>query len=382
MLKPDYHHNIVNLMASLSEAMGGQSGPYSPLSWLKREDLGEGTIVLLIIDGLGYDYISGHPNSFLHSHLKGELSTVFPTTTASAITSFMTGVAPQQHAITGWFMWLRELGCVATTLPFNPRYRGTGFNTSGIRPEQIIGKGSLFDQLPVECHAINPAFITNSPYNLALTGRAQRHSYQTLEEMVTLIEQYSTDSKRKLITAYWPELDSLAHINGIGSTVVANHFEELDRTIEKLHTTLSNSGVRLLITADHGLIDTDEQHTILLDDHPELADCLTVPLCGEPRTAYCYLRPERKERFIDYVTNNLDHACQLVESGQLIASGNFGLGNSHPQLHYRVGDYVLLMKENYVIKDRLLTEKPFSQTGTHGGLSRQELYVPLILPGA
>jgi hypothetical protein len=44
-----------------------------------------------------------------------------------------------------------------------------------------------------------------------------------------------------------------------------------------------------------------------------------------------------------------------------------------------VGEDVLVMKENYIIKDRLLTEKAFQQCGVHGGLSAQELYVPLIL---
>ncbi len=107
-----------------------------------------------------------------------------------------------------------------------------------------------------------------------------------------------------------------------------------------------------------------------------------MPLCGEPRTAYCYVRQERTQHFERYITTNLDHACQLTESKQLIASGYFGLGHSHPELHHRVGDYTLLMKENYVIRDRLLTEKPFTQIGVHGGLSHQELYVPLIIPRA
>lgn len=381
MLKPDYHNSIVNLMASISEALGGPTGPYSPLPWLAREDLGEGPVVLLILDGLGYDYLAAHPDSFLHENLKGELSSVFPTTTASAITSFMTGVAAQQHAITGWFMWLRELGCVTTTLPFNPRYRGPCFDALGITPRQFIGKGSLFDQLDVECHSINPAFIADSPYSLALSGNAQRHSYRSIEEMVALIDQCTADGQRKLVTAYWPEFDSLAHSNGIGSEAVASHFAELDNAVERLHTTLILSGTRLLITADHGLIDTDELCTVRLDDHPELADCLTLPLCGEPRTAYCYVRPGRQQRFEQYVTTQLGQTCQLMESEQLIASGYFGLGDSHPQLHYRVGDYTLLMKENYVIRDHLLTERPFTQTGVHGGLSHQELFVPLIIAG-
>ena len=203
-----------------------------------------------------------------------------------------------------------------------------------------------------------------------------------VKEMVALIGELTADSQRKYITAYWPEFDSLAHSCGIGSETIADHFTILDNAIEKLHAEISRNGARLLITADHGLIDTDEQHTIRLDHHPQLADYLALPLCGEPRTAYCYVRPGLEEQFERYISNHLEHACSLVKSEQLIASGYFGLGDSHPQLQFRVGDYTLLMKENYVIRDRLLTEKPFSQIGVHGGLSEQELYVPLIIPGS
>ena len=39
------------------------------------------------------------------------------TATATAITTFMTGLAPQQHGLTGWHVYLKELGCVTAVLP-------------------------------------------------------------------------------------------------------------------------------------------------------------------------------------------------------------------------------------------------------------------------
>lgn len=377
MLKPDYNNNIVNLMASIAQTMGSLSTPYQPLEWLPAEALGGGPLVLLIIDGLGDDYLGGHPDSFLLRHRKGRLSAVFPSTTSTAITSFFTAVAPQQHAITGWYTWFRELGCVTTVLPFHPR-SGTSFDNSAITPDRLIGHGSLFDELTGENHVINPDYIVDSAYSLAISGKAQRHGYGSLEEMAALVQQLAVDGNRKLIIAYWSQLDGLAHIHGMDSAVIANHFAELDNTIEALSTTLKQSDARLLVTADHGLVDTDAEHTIQLEHHPELAACLALPLCGEPRTAFCYLRPGKEKTFEDYVSNELGHACQAVCSEHLIDMGYFGLGDPHPQLKYRVGDYALLMKENYVIKDRLLAEKPFTQTGVHGGLSSEELYVPLI----
>lgn len=62
----------------------------------------------------------------------------------------------------------------------------------------------------------------------------------------------------------------------------------------------------------------------------------------------------------------------------LIEADWFGLGETHPQLHRRIGDRVLLMQENYIVRDWLAQEKRYDLTGVHGGLSEDELYVPLI----
>ena len=56
--------------------------------------------------------------SALLSQLGGSADTAAnPPTTSAAITTFATGLAPQQHAVTGWFMHLKELGAVSTILP-------------------------------------------------------------------------------------------------------------------------------------------------------------------------------------------------------------------------------------------------------------------------
>ena len=49
------------------------------------------------------------------------------------------------------------------------------------------------------------------------------------------------------------------------------------------------------------------------------------------------------------------------------------------RLAERVGDYTLLMKDRYVIKDWLPGEGRFMHVGVHGGLTREELYVPLVV---
>jgi len=142
---------------------------------------------------------------------------------------------------------------------------------------------------------------------------------------------------------------------------------------------IAGTSTLLLITADHGFIDTTPERMIKLHEHPVLQDCLSLPLSGEPRVAYCYVHPHRSQIFVDYVREHFSQSMDLFESQALIDQGAFGLGDAHPQLAQRVGDYTLIMKDNYVIKDWVAGEKPFFQYGVHGGTSELEMQVPLIV---
>jgi hypothetical protein len=127
------------------------------------------------------------------------------------------------------------------------------------------------------------------------------------------------------------------------------------------------------------MVDTTPGRTIHLDAHPDLQAMLSLPLCGEPRTAFCYVHADRREHFLDYVARHLAHCCQVTPSRTLLEEEWFGLGTPHPELHHRIGDYTLQMNEGYVVTERLPGERPFSQTGVHGGHSRAEMEVPLVV---
>lgn len=380
MLQPDYSNSIVNLVSSIVRALGGEeANDYGPLAGLKGLEASDRPLVLLIIDGLGDTFLQSFPDSFLCQHRKGRLSSVFPSTTASAITSFFTGVAPQQHAITGWHTYFKELGTVGTVLPFIPRYRGESFTKAGISPAHLVEHGTVINTLDVPCHVIMPRHLIDSDYSRTLSGRATRRGYDSLVEMFAYIENLSVSHKNGLIVAYWAELDSLAHKHGIKSPEVTAHFLALDKGCRTTLPLAAKRGATVIVTADHGLIDASEEHTIYLADHPELAATLTLPLCGEPRCAYCYVRSDRRERFEGYIRENLATACELRKSSDLIKQGYFGQGIASPRLEERVGEYVLMMKGDYVIRDYLINEKRSHQAGVHGGFTEQELYVPLIV---
>jgi hypothetical protein len=380
MVLPDYHGgSIVNLTASLIVALGGEEALYPPLRLLPPASLQRSrNIVLLVIDGLGYDYLAQTgAGGALQCSLQGSITSVFPPTTASAITTFLTGSAPQQHALTGWHVYFKELGSVLAVLPFRARHGGPPLGEAGIDAAALLGLVPLFDRIQARSYIVAPERIIRSDYNTALTGVAERRGYATLRQLFAATARILRASReRTYVYAYWPELDRLAHEHGIESREAAAHLMELDAEFDGFLQLIRDSDTTLIVTADHGFTDTDPQHTIELDAHPRLAQTLVLPLCGDRRVAYCYVHPEQRGQFEQYVQTALAQDVELFPSAELIARGYFGLGPPHPRLRERVGDYTLVMRGNAAIKDWLLGERRYTQIGVHGGVSAAEMLVP------
>lgn len=382
---PDYQGgSIVNLMASLMTCLGGKS-LYAPLRSLAPEEMRQyENIVLMIIDGLGQEFLSEYgQQSIFVKHQRDTMTSVFPATTATAVTTFLTGLAPQQHAITGWFMYLKEMGVAAAILPFIARFGGGPFGKLGIMPKIIMDKTPLFDKIGADSYYVIHDDLVDSDYTRAFAGSAQPVGFQGLDDMLFRIQDIITSHHhKKYIYAYWPALDSVCHRHGTTSAEAQQHFADLTKAIPEFVDSVKGTSTLLLITADHGLVDTLPEQTIKVSDHPDFVDTLTLPICGEPRVAYCYVRPAKVERFESYVQTKFKDACVMHRAQDLVDENYFGLFGPHPRLLDRIGDYVLVMKDNYVIRDFVLGEKEFYFTGYHGGMSKAEMLVPLIVLGA
>ena len=384
MIRPDYAGgSIVNLMRTLGDACGArQPLPYAPLRNLKVSLLGTArNIVLLVIDGLGYDYLLRHgAGGALHRHLHSRLTSVFPSTTASAVTTYLSGLAPQQHALTGWHMYFSELDAIAAVLPLRPRGAGLFDALPGALPLQLFGHAPFVDRIARRATIVSPQSIAGSDFNLYHSGRAAVRGYKTLTELFGQVEaRLRASTAPAYLYAYYAELDTLAHIHGVGSDQLAAQFALLDAAFGNFLAAIADTDTVVLACADHGFIDSPPERQIELAQHPDLAATLARPLCGERRVVYCYGKPDKEARFVDYVQDVLGECADLFSGSELIAQGWFGPGEADPRLAARIGDYVLLMRENWTLRDWVEGEKRYNQLGVHAGVSADEMHVPLIL---
>jgi hypothetical protein len=96
-------------------------------------------------------------------------------------------------------------------------------------------------------------------------------------------------ARSRYVYAYYPDLDSYSHHYGTDSRQAQQTLAAFDALFGDLLRQLRGSNTWVLVTADHGFIDSPPRRVISLDDHPQLAALLLRPLCGERRVAYCYV---------------------------------------------------------------------------------------------
>ncbi len=382
MRMPDYRGgSLVNLMSSISRALGGKSS-YSQLKQLPSSKLKNSrNIILIVLDGIGYEYIKEKgKKTVFQEHLKGVITSVFPSTTASAITTILSGLAPQQHAITGWFVHLKEIGAVTAILPFVTRAGGQSLAKAGVRKRDIMDFKRFEDGLKAASCNVTTQNIKRDELKDGTSKRTSVLGYTNLRGFFSQIKKaVRSSNKRKFVYAYWPGFDAIAHQEGVRSRKAEDHFRQISKELGSFVEGMRGTNTTIIITSDHGMIDTSGKRTIRLEDHPGLKECLTLPLCGEPRAAYCYVHPSKTKQFERYVRKKLGKCCRLYRSEELVKRNFFGLYKRNPRLNDRIGDYTIIMKHDYIIKDRLPGEEERILAGNHGGLSKEEMLVPLAV---
>ena len=378
MVRPDYSGNgFVNLVASLVEARGG-APRHPPLVSLPVAELQTArNIIFLIVDGLGDNYLRANgEGGHIARHRRGAISAVFPSTTTSAITTSFTGATPLEHGLTGWFTYFSAPACVAAPLPFQRRGEKAPL---GIAPGRIFAEPSLFDALAARPIVVSYRPIIDSLYNRHHCGGAERRAYDDLagflEETAAAVK---SGPERKLVYAYWPAFDSLAHRHGVASAEVRAHFAQLDAMFGELLARLAGTDALVVLTADHGFIDSPPEESIELP--AELSALLRFPLCGERRVAFCHVQDQKA--FLEKARSLLEGHADVRPSRELLEEGWFGTGRAHPHFAERIGDVAIVMNGRGTVKDWVPGESRHLHIGNHGGMSEDEMNIPLVVAKA
>jgi len=380
-MKPDYAGGgLVNLMASIVAGRGG--APRHPLlAGLPARNISDArNVVLLIVDGLGDGYLMRRgAGGELARRRRSAITSVFPPTTASAITTSYTGCTPLEHGLTGWYTFFGAAGCVAAALPFRSRGENIPLKQRGVTAEQAYPQRSLFGSLATRSIVVTYRQFIDSDYNVRHCEGAERRAYDTLDGLVLEVEKaVKSGADRKFVYAYWPWYDTISHQHGHASPQAAAELEKVDAAFGTLLARLAGTDTLVVATADHGFMDSAPEESLELPSL--LASQLRFPLCGERRVAYCYVHSQKD--FLERAKGHFGERADVRPSRDLLDEGWFGPGTPHPSFAERIGDVALVMNGSYTVKDWTPGEARHLHIGNHGGTSAAEMMIPLITEAA
>jgi predicted AlkP superfamily pyrophosphatase or phosphodiesterase len=321
-------------------------------------------VVLLVLDGMGIDALEAHtPDGFLMTNCAARLSSVYPCTTTSALTTFETGLAPIEHGWLGWSMYFKEIGkCVDL---FSGKESGTDRPAS---ERNVVAEAIGFKNLFVQIHDASPEIecCRVSPFG--------EYWCNTNEAICDHLEALCKKDGRRYIYAYHFQPDADMHEAGCYSERVKADIVLFDRQIERLAEKLEDT--LLIVTADHGLVDIEE---LLVEDYPEIAECLYAHPAREPRSLSLYVKPEYIAAFPERWNRSFGDSYRLMTAEEALESGLFGSGAPHSRIRDFLGDYVALATGDKMLWYRNEKGEAHGFKGAHAGLADSEMIVPLIL---
>ena len=350
-------------------------------------------VVLLLVDAMGYKNFLSPPKDSALKILSSNgtmipITSTFPSTTTTALTTINTGVTPQEHGIIGYTMYLREYGLIANMIDFTPAYdyKWGILLEMGLDPKKFLGAETIYEIL--NRREVKPYVITRHKDSglsrMHHTGAKAFNYVNSSDLFVILRKLLESENNRETYTyAYWDLLDAISHVYGPSSEEALAELKSFlysykNEFIDKLRPEVAKETL-LIITADHGQSEVSEENTILASDHPELMNKLWIPPTGDSRATFLYVKPEKINEVKDYIERKLKDKLFVLNSEEAIGDGLFGVGSYRKKISERVGDLIMIPYSNYSFGYRHRgSEKEFIMKGAHGGLSEYEMLVPFI----
>lgn len=395
---PDYDGGgLLNLPATVLEVLGareeGDAPPLSGLDPALREGVRQ--VVVVLADGLGWwqlQLLCDHGTTPFLAELRErarrrdhaqllEATTVFPSTTAAAITTMNTGRTPLEHGNIAYFVWLDEFAQVTAMLRWGPAVtrRGSYFDDPAVDPRRYVLVPSIHARLRqrgIDAHVIEPEPFRSEAMTRMHAAEASFLGYVLPSSMGVLLRAMLTATWRpSYVYAYWAGIDTVSHIYGPRSEEVAMEAALFDLTLRRALGDRLPSDTLVLLTADHGHATTDPDKLIDLIGDQELLRLLRNPPAGEPRLAF--LHTDHPQRVREHLERRWPGQLTLLDRDELIEAGLFGRGDP-TVARRRIGEVVVLLDRDLAASIVRVDGKPLRHRGSHGGMTADEMRIPIL----
>lgn len=331
--------------------------------WFPAPIDGADSVVLVVLDGLGWTQLREREElaPTLSSMSGRAITSVAPSTTATALTTISTGLTPGEHGVIGYRVWAG--GAVTNML----RWSSVDGDRRAVLP-------------PAEFQPHRPFCGQRIPYvssaDLIGTAFSEAHlrggvpvGYRAPSSIPVLVRQ-QLDDGASFVHAYYAGVDRIAHERGFGPFYDAELIAA-DRLVGDLLATVGPE-TAVVVTADHGQVEVGDRIVV------PGADVLrrTQLQSGEGRMRWFHSRPGMAGELHEALIEQFGSVAWVKTRAEVLADGWFGSVVPSP-VASRLGDVVVAARDPISLDDPS-DSGPFELICRHGSLTADEMFVPLL----
>lgn len=362
---PDYDGGCI---ANLVPALMTRDGSGSLSSWLPAGVAEASQVVLLVLDGLGWHQLRSRahlaPTLSSGAGIDAAITSVAPTTTATALTSIATGTRPATHGILGYRMAQEEdifnvlLWLAGSQRPADARRT---------HPPADLQRQPIFPGALGPVPIVSKQEFGSTGFTAAHLGTSVLHGYRMPSSLPIEVGKLLR-AGAPFIYAYYDGVDKIAHAHGLGEHYDAE-LHAADRIVADLVAQLP-AGAVLVVTADHGQVDVGSALEVL---GPSLMSGVRF-LSGEGRFRWLHVRDGAAADVLAEAEERYATTTWVRGVDELLDGGWFG---GATDFRDRLGDVALIPFAPIAFADPADTgeNRLFAR---HGSLTPDEMHVPLL----
>jgi hypothetical protein len=346
-------------------------------------------VAFVYFDAFGWTFLERHADHPLFARARSDglllqLTAQFPSTTTAQVTTIHSGLPVAEHGLYEWHVYEPSLDRLITPLLFSFAGDG-GRGTLGgiIDPDDLFPTESLHARLAekgVPTSIVLPASIAASAPNVALLRGTEVRSFDD-PEAAFAVAAAALEAGARHAHVYVDTIDSLMHAVGPDDPLAG---AATRLVLDAVAAATFPAGTLVLLTADHGMSPVDPERTVYVNElWPELETHLETGADGKPlapagscRDLFLHALDGHVEDVCAGLGERLEGLADVVPVDELVAEAVFSAPS--PRLRARLASVAVLPRYG----EAVYWHEPgrFDQHlhGQHGGLSPQEMEIPLV----
>jgi predicted AlkP superfamily pyrophosphatase or phosphodiesterase len=348
-------------------------------------------VVVVVADGFGWSVAERHADHPFLRRVAAEgrlspLTSQFPSTTSAHMTTLHTGVPVGESGIYEWFQYEPALDRMIAPLLFS--YAGDDrretLQGSGLDPAAVYPRETIYERLAaaeVAAHAVQHAAIADTTFSRAMLRGAAVRPFTADDGWVA----ETAAAGPGYTVAYVDDVDAVGHEHGPDSDAHAAAATGVLDGLATLADLLAAGGeTLLLVTADHGQVCVHPATTVYVNERlPGLVrhlrggdDGRPLAPAGSARDLFLHVLPGHLDDVEWLLEDLLGETAEVRPTHELMDEGVFGAAG--PRLRERIGEVVVLPKPGESVWWREPGRFDMHFRGHHGGLSPDEMLIPLV----